>query len=214
MTVRCFVDASVLLQARDPRDPIRQARASGWLERLWQQRTGRTSMQVLAEFYVMATRALKPSVAEDLAWDEVSRYLAWLPQETNEQLLRRARDIERRHQLAWWDATVVAAALLQDCLILLSDELPEGAVFGQLAVRSPYSSLLEEPAAEYAVALQPHLREDRAAHGSVGIAEGLGDLEVVVALGADDFDHLAGPGQRIGEVARLPLELRRLERAV
>lgn len=151
MTVRCFVDASVLLQARDPRDPIKQARASHWLDRLWQQRSGRTSVQVLAEFYVMATRGLKPRVAADLAWDDVNRYLTWLPQDTNEPLMRRARDIERRYQLAWWDATVVAAALLQDCLILLSDELPDGAVFGQLAVRSPYSSLLEETPAEYIV---------------------------------------------------------------
>ena len=65
MTVRCFVDASVLLQARDPRDPLKQARATEWLDRLWQQRSGRTSFQVLAEFYVLATRKLSPRVPED-----------------------------------------------------------------------------------------------------------------------------------------------------
>jgi predicted nucleic acid-binding protein len=151
MTVRCFVDASVLVQARDARDPLRQARAAEWLERLWQQRSGRTSAQVLAEFYAMATRRLSSRVPEDIAWDDVSRYLTWLPQETNEALLRRAREIERRYKLAWWDSTVVAAALMQDCLILLSDELPDGAVFGALAVRNPYSAVLEEPAADYAV---------------------------------------------------------------
>ena len=148
MTVRCFVDASVLLQARDARDALKQARAAEWLDRLWQQRSGRTSVQVLAEFYVMATRTRVP---EDLAWDDVVRYLAWSPQETNETLLRRAREVERRYKLAWWDATVVAAALMQDCLILLSDELPDGAVFGALAVRNPYGAVLEEPPAEYAV---------------------------------------------------------------
>ena len=149
MTVRCFVDASVLLQARDARDPLKQARAAEWLDRLWQQRSGRTSMQVLAEFYVMATRSHVPG---DLAWDDVTRYLAWSPQESDQALLRRAREVERRYKLAWWDAMVVAAALMQDCLILLGDELPDGAVFGALAVRSPYSAVLEEPAAEYAVA--------------------------------------------------------------
>jgi len=148
MTVRCFVDASVLLQARDARDPLKQARAVEWLDRLWQQRSGRTSVQVLAEFYVMATRTRVP---EDLAWDDVARYLAWSPQETDVALLRRAREVERRYKLAWWDATVVAAAQMQDCLILLSDELPDGTVFGALAVRNPYSGVLEEPAAGYAV---------------------------------------------------------------
>src|SRR4051812_838091 len=113
MTVRCFVDASVLLQARDARDPLKQGRAAEWLDRLWQQRSGRTSVQVLAEFYVMATRALSARVPEDLAWDDVSRYLAWSPQQTDEALLRRAREVERRYKLAWWDATVVAAAQMQ-----------------------------------------------------------------------------------------------------
>jgi predicted nucleic acid-binding protein len=161
MTVRCFVDASLLLQARDARDPLKQARAVEWLDRLWQQRSGRTSVQVLAEFYVMATQKLSPRVAEDLAWDELTRYLAWTPQETNEGLLRRAREIERRYHLAWWDSAVVAAALMQDCLILLSEELPDGAVFGALAVRNPYGSVLEEPAAEYAVARAEPLHRPR-----------------------------------------------------
>ena len=161
MSVRCFVDASVLLHARDPRDPLKQARAAEWLERLWQQRSGRTSVQALSEFYVTATRKLAPRVPEDLAWDEVARYLAWVPQETDESLLRRARDIERRYHLAWWDAAVVAAALLQDCLILLTEDLPEGSVFGALAVRSPFSSVLEQPPAEYMVARAQPLHRPR-----------------------------------------------------
>ena len=148
MTVRCFVDASVLLRARDPRDRARQARAAEWLERRWQQRSGRTSVEVLSEFHVLATREL--GVAEDLAWDEVQRYFAWAPQNTDESLLRRARDIQRRHGLGWWDSCVVAAAQAQDCLILLSEALPAGSVFGALSVRDPYSGLLQEPPARYA----------------------------------------------------------------
>lgn len=102
MSVRCFVDASLLLRAR----------AAEWLDRLWQQRSGRTRVQVLSEFYVTATREL--AIAEDLAWDEVQRYFAWAPQKTNESLMRRARDIQRRHGLGWWDSCVVAAAQMQD----------------------------------------------------------------------------------------------------
>jgi len=161
MTVRCFVDASVLLHARDARDPLKQSRAAEWLERLWQQRSGRTSVQALSEFYVTATRKLTPRVPEDLAWDEVVRYLAWAPQATDEALLRRAREIERRYHLAWWDCTEVAAALLQDCLILLSEDLPDGMVFGALAVRSPFSSVLDEPPAEYMVARARPLHRPR-----------------------------------------------------
>jgi predicted nucleic acid-binding protein len=160
MTAPCFVDASVLLRSRDPRDPVRQTRAAEWIDWLWQQRAGRTSMQVLAEFYASATRQLR--VDADLAWDEVKRYLAWTPLPTDEALLRGAREIERRYKLAWWDSMAVAAAQLQDCAILASDQLPDGMAFGALTVRNPFTSALEEPAADYAVrATSPHRARGR-----------------------------------------------------
>src|SRR5262249_27810643 len=126
MTAPCFVDASVFLYARDPRDPVKQTRAAEWIDWLWQQRAGRTSMQVLAEFHAAATRHL--GLDPDLAWDEVKRYLAWTPLPTDEALLRGAREVERRYRLAWWDSMAVAAAQLQDCAILASDELPDGTI--------------------------------------------------------------------------------------
>src|SRR5258708_38819171 len=79
MSVRCFVDASVLLHARDPRDPLKQARAAEWLARLWQQRPGRTSIPALSEVYITATRQLTPRLPEDLAWEELVRHLARAP---------------------------------------------------------------------------------------------------------------------------------------
>jgi len=149
MTAPCFVDASVFLYARDPRDPVKQTRAAEWIDWLWQQRAGRTSLQVLAEFYAAATQRLE--IEPDLAWDEVKRYLAWTPLPTDEALLRGAREIERRYRLSWWDSMAVAAAQLQDCTILASEDLPDGMAFGALTVRNPFTSALEEPAADYLV---------------------------------------------------------------
>lgn len=155
MTAACFVDANVLVYARDPRDPLKQRRAAEWLDWLWQQRAGRTSMQVLAEFYVVATRKLAPKVPEEAAWDEVMRYLAWTPIPTDEALLRGAREIERRYKLSWWDSMVVAAAQLQDCAILATEDLQDGMAFGALKVQNPFTSVLEEPIAEYLVKAVP-----------------------------------------------------------
>jgi len=149
MTAPCFVDASVLVYARDPRDPLKQTRAAEWIDWLWQQRAGRTSMQVLAEFYAVATRQLK--LDQDLAWDEVKRYLAWTPLPTDEALMRGAREAERRYRLSWWDSLTVAAAQLQDCPILATEDLEDGLTFGALKVRNPFTSVLEEPPGEYLV---------------------------------------------------------------
>jgi len=154
-----FVDANVLVYARDLRDPQKRQRAAQWLESLWAERRGRTSCQVLSEFYAVATRKLH--VPADQAWDEAARYFAWSPQVIDAALLRRAREIERRYQTSWWDSMIVAAAQVQDCVILLTEDLQEGMTFGTLAVRSPFSSVVEQPPADYAVARAHPLHRPR-----------------------------------------------------
>lgn len=155
MTAPCFVDANVLVCARDHRDPVKQARAAEWLDWLWQQRSGRTSMHVLSEFYVIATRKLVPKIPEDVAWDEVMRYLAWTPIPTDEVLMRGAREVERRYKISWWDSLVVAGAQLQDCAILATEDLQDGMSFGAVKVRNPFTSVLEQPVADYLVRAAP-----------------------------------------------------------
>jgi len=77
MTAPVFVDTNVLVYARDPRDAAKQARAADWIEHLWRERTGRTSLQVLSEYYVCLTRKLSPRVASDEAWDDAKALFAW-----------------------------------------------------------------------------------------------------------------------------------------
>src|SRR5215468_4888898 len=61
---------------------------------------------------------------------------------------------------------------------------------------------------------QPHLPEHGAAEGAVGIAQGLHDLEVIVAFGDDERRRCAGRLGGGGKVATLALEFRGLRRAV
>lgn len=159
MTPTVFVDANVFIYAHDPAEPAKGARAREWLTRLWRDRSGRTSIQVLNECYANVTRKLR--VPPDIAWDEIARYFAWGPIALDETLLRRAREVERRYRLSWWDSLIVAAALLQDCQVLLTEDLQDGMVFGTLAVRSPFSPVIEEPAAAYHVARAAPLHRPR-----------------------------------------------------
>jgi predicted nucleic acid-binding protein len=150
MTGLCFVDANVLVYSRDLRERSKQARADAWLDLLWREHRGRTSMQVLSEYYVNARRV--GGVAADELWKSVQRYFAWNPQPIDEPLLRRAHEVEQRWRLSWWDSMVVAAAHLQDCALLLTEDLQEGGVYGTVTVRSPFTLSVEEPAPVYAVA--------------------------------------------------------------
>ena len=147
MTGPCFVDANVLVYTRDTRDEAKRRRTLQWISYLWQERLGRTSVQVLSEYYAVATRKLTPRVSSAEAWDYVNELLAWRPQPIDEALLKRAHAIEQRWRLSWWDSMVVGAAQMQDCALLLTEDLQDGATFGSVTVRSPFALAVEEPPA-------------------------------------------------------------------
>ena len=148
MSAPIFVDANVFVYARDVDDALRQPLARSWLEWLWQQELGRTSTQVLSEYYVTVTRKLKPGIPEDQAWDDVEALMHWHPQPVDRQTMERARTIQARFRLAWWDALVVAAAREQGCAVLLTEDLQDGALIDGVRIRNPFRYSIQEASAE------------------------------------------------------------------
>lgn len=105
--------------------------------------------QVLSEYYVNATRKLDPGLSPDEAWDDVEMLLTWNPLPIDRSLLQAGREIERRHRVSWWDSLIVAAARLQGCSLLLSEDLQDGAVIAGVTVRSPFTLASAEASAVY-----------------------------------------------------------------
>jgi predicted nucleic acid-binding protein len=145
-----FADTNLLLYVRDAGEPGKQARAAAWRDRLWREASGRTSTQVISEYYVNLKRVAGSRMSAEQAWTEASRYLAWNPRAIDEEVLNAAREIERRYKISWWDSLIVAAAQLQGCELLLTEDLQDGMAFGGLTARSPFTLAVEQPAAPYA----------------------------------------------------------------
>lgn len=151
MTGPVFVASDVLLAARDKDQPLKRTRVRAWLEMLSRHRLGRTSTLVLAEYYVRGTNNRRLSLSPKEAWQDVQSYFAWDPLPLDAELMSEARAVQQRHRLSWRDATLVAAARMQACVLLLTDELRDGATYGTLAVRSPFTLDVEETRASYVV---------------------------------------------------------------
>jgi predicted nucleic acid-binding protein len=149
MTARVFVDTNVLLYARDGTERLKQPVAMSWLARLWTERSGRTSVQVLSEYYTNATRTLKPGLPPEDAWNDVQAFFTWHPQSLDAELLAAARDVERRYRLGWWDSLIVAAAQAQRCTVLLSEDFQRDMDFGGVIVCNPFLAVVREAAAAY-----------------------------------------------------------------
>jgi len=146
-----FADSNLLLYVLDENEPKKRALAAAWHERLWQG-GGRTSTQVISEFYVNLKRVTRSRLSDEQGWAIALRYFAWKPRTVDEEVLVAAREIERRYKVNWWDCLIVAAAQLQGCELLLTEDLQDGMKFGALTVRSPFTLEVEQPAATYAPA--------------------------------------------------------------
>jgi hypothetical protein len=77
------------------------------------------------------------------------------------ELLHRGRDIEQRYRLSWWDSLIVAAAQLQNCRLLLTEDLQDRAVYGGVTVRNPFALGVSEDLSAYAVERAPVLAHPR-----------------------------------------------------
>jgi predicted nucleic acid-binding protein len=136
-----FVDTSVFVYNRDTTEPVKQQKASTWLDHLWRSATGRTSFQVLEEFYSTVTTKLKNRLPTDEARREVEDLFVWAPLPVDEETIKEAWLIQDRFHLSWWDSLIVAAARLLDCRYLLSEDLQHNQDFDGLRVVNPFMQM-------------------------------------------------------------------------
>lgn len=139
MSARRFVDTNILLYARDLSEPTKQPIAEALIRELWQSRTGRLSVQVLNEYFVNATQKLKPGLSKEEAWSDMEALAVWEPQAIDSKLLGSAFKMQSRYRLSWWDSLIVAAAMVEGCDAILSEDLAEGQLYEGILVVNPFS---------------------------------------------------------------------------
>ncbi len=131
-----FADTNLLVYAHDGGAGPKHDRSVALLERLVNEGTGAVSVQVLAEFYVIATRKLEISsreaqmIIEDLG--------GWTIHRPSHGDLVRAAEMHRRYRLSWRDTLIVNSALELGCSVLWSEDLSNGQRFGAMQVRNPF----------------------------------------------------------------------------
>jgi len=143
MTGKVFVDTNVLVYSRDASEPEKQKQAMEWMARLWGEKRGRLSFQVLTEFYVTVTRKLQPGMDARMAREEVRLLAAWHPIPVDARVVEGAWHIQDLYRLSWWDALIVSAAEVGDCRYLLTEDLQEALDLGNVKVVNPFRTAPE-----------------------------------------------------------------------
>ena len=73
MTEVVFVDTNILVYAHDSTAGEKHIRAVRALDRLWDDQTGRISVQVLQECYVTVTKKLATEAMSPIGWPAAAR---------------------------------------------------------------------------------------------------------------------------------------------
>ena len=138
---RTFVDTNVLVYAHDADETEKQPIARAALEKLWADRSGVISTQVLQEFYVVATRKFKPPMRKSEAREIVTLYASWSVIQVDIGLILDAAILEERVQLSFWDALIVEAARRAGAVRLISEDLQAGRRIAGIEIQNPFEAL-------------------------------------------------------------------------
>src|SRR5260370_15716412 len=131
-----FIDTNVLVYAHDGGAGRRHDRSVDLLRRLFEEANGSISVQVLSEFYSVATKRL--SMKSEEAEEIISDLSGWIIHRPGHADVLRAIRLLRRYKISWWDAMVINSAVELGCSILWSEDLTDGQRYGTVTVRSPF----------------------------------------------------------------------------
>ncbi len=136
-----LIDTNILIYASDPGNPARQDQALKLLKHLEITRSGRLSVQCLAEFIHVSTRSLQPSYTRAEALEQVERLAQAFPifDLTLPVVLEAARGA-RDYRLAYYDAQIWAAARLNQVSLIFSEDFSDGQVLEGVRFVNPFAA--------------------------------------------------------------------------
>jgi predicted nucleic acid-binding protein len=134
----CFFDTNILVCTVDAGDPQRRELATACLARAVREDTIALSTQVLQEFYSITTRKLKPPLSRREAAQQVRHLSAFEVVGATSASIVAATELAEKHQMQWWDALILEAALRANADVLYSEDGQHGQRFGPLTVTNPF----------------------------------------------------------------------------
>jgi len=140
MSDKTFIDTNVLIYAHDIDAGAKRQVAKAVLQKLWNEKTGLLSAQVLQEFYVNVTRKILTPLSKDLARRVVSSYSIWCMETTPTEILSAFR-IEDESGIGFWDALIVSAASKSDARRILSEDLNAGQRVAGILIENPFAGI-------------------------------------------------------------------------
>jgi predicted nucleic acid-binding protein len=136
-----LIDTNLLVYLYDTGSPSKAAQARRVLDHLELTRSGRLSVQCLAEFLHVSTRKLDPPLSRDEALNQASLFTRiWPVFDLTPLIVLEAARGARDHDLPYYDAQIWAAARLNQVTTLFSEDFSDGQVLEGVRFVNPFSA--------------------------------------------------------------------------
>jgi predicted nucleic acid-binding protein len=136
-----FVDSNVLVYAVSKDEPEKQSKAREIVARGFTEGCFAISTQVMMEVYVNVTQKAKIGLPPREALEYVRALGEWPVIEMTPESVLSALALAQRSKISPWDAAILEAARRAGCKKVLSEDLGDGQVYGEIAVENPFSTL-------------------------------------------------------------------------
>ena len=133
----CFFDTNILIYATIDQDAEKQRHAATLIARAIAEGEFAISAQVLKEF--ANTLVKKSDKTFKTIRQTVERFSPYAIVADTPALVLKALDIQNAHGLQFFDALLVAGAESAGCDILFSEDMADGAKYGSITVRNPFT---------------------------------------------------------------------------
>jgi len=138
MKDKIFVDTNILIYAHDMDAGAKHDVAISIIEKIWEEKTGIISTQVIQEFYVNITRKIPNPITPVLARGIILNYFSWHLEAIEPNTILLASEIEERYVLSFWDSLIMAAASQSNAGKILTEGLNHGQVIEGVLIENPF----------------------------------------------------------------------------
>lgn len=139
--INALIDTNLLVYVYDFSEPDKRRRAVSVLQRMFDNRSGALSAQVLSEFYNTVTRELEPPLSSAQAEAQLHALVqVWLVFPVTSEVIFLAIRGVRQYQFRFWDAQIWAVARLHQIPVVLTEDFNPGAVIEGVRFVDPFAA--------------------------------------------------------------------------
>jgi len=131
-----FFDTNIFVYMDDPSVPDKRQKASELLMAYSQANAAIVSLQVLQEYYSVATT--KRGVDAVLAQAKVEKMMQLRVVRFSAQDVVHAIELHRLHQTSFWDALIIHASRIGGAEVLFSEDLQHGSRIAGVRIVNPF----------------------------------------------------------------------------